>query len=114
MVAVVFEVAVAPIQGPKPGGPGVVQTGDREAGPVGSQVLAPRRAAFADRQMSWGDVAFDTDLIAHVLEDLIGAPALDAGDVELRRSTGAHVVMIAAPNCTATQAWAASGVAGRY
>jgi hypothetical protein len=35
-----------------------------------------------------------------VLRDLVGAPALDAGDVELRKSTGAHVVMIAAPNRT--------------
>ena len=67
LVAVVFEIVVAPIQGPKPGGPGVVQAGDREAGPIGSEVLAPRRSAFADRQMSWGDVAFDTDLTAHVL-----------------------------------------------
>jgi hypothetical protein len=64
--------------------------------------------------MSWGDVAFDTDLTAYVLGDLVGAPALDAGDVELRTPSGAHVVMIAAPNCAATQAQAPSGVAGQY
>jgi hypothetical protein len=81
-----------------------MQPRDREAGPIGSEVVAPRRSAFADRQMSWGDVAFDTDLTTHVLGDLVGAPALDAGDVELGRSTGAHVVMIAAPKRTATQA----------
>jgi hypothetical protein len=50
--------------------------------------------------MAWGEVAFDTDLTAHVLGDLVGAPASDAGDVELGRSTGAHVVMIAARNAT--------------
>ena len=104
LVAVVFEVVVAPIQGPKPGGPGVAHTGDREAGPVGSDIFAPRRPALANGQMPWGNVAFDADLAADVLGDLVGASALDAGDVELRRSAGGHVVMIAASNCTATQA----------
>jgi hypothetical protein len=37
-----------------------------------------------------------------VLGDLVGAPALDAGDVEMRKSAGAHVVMIATLNCTAS------------
>ena len=86
MVAAVFEVAIAPVQGPKPGGFGVVRAGEREAGPVGSEVLAPRRLAFADGQMLWCDVAFDADLAANVLGDLVGAPALDAGDVELVKS----------------------------
>ena len=36
--------------------------------------------------MSWGDVAFDADLVANVLGDLVGAPALYPGDVELRGS----------------------------
>jgi hypothetical protein len=53
--------------------------------------------------MSWGDVAFDTDLAAKVLWDLAGTPALDAGDVEVRKSSGAHRVMIAGQNLTATQ-----------
>jgi len=39
-----------------------------------------------------------------MLGDLVGAPALDAGDVELGRSTGAHGVMIAAQHRTATPA----------
>src|ERR1700758_1992349 len=46
--------------------------------------------------MPWGDVAFDTDLAAKVLGDLVGAPALDAGDVDVGKPSGAHVVMIAA------------------
>jgi hypothetical protein len=47
-----------------------VQAADRKASPVGSGVPAPRRPAFADGQMSWGDVAFDADLVANVLGDL--------------------------------------------
>jgi hypothetical protein len=53
--------------------------------------------------MSWGDVAFDTDLAAKVLWDLVGAPALDAGDVDVGKSGGAHRVMIAVQNLSATQ-----------
>ena len=49
-----------------------MQPGDRESGPVGPEVLAPGRSAFADGQMSWGDVAFDADLVANVLGDLAG------------------------------------------
>jgi len=43
-----------------------------------------------------GVVAFDADLAASVLWDLVGAPALYAGDVELGKSAGGHGVMIAA------------------
>jgi hypothetical protein len=53
--------------------------------------------------MPWGDVAFDTDLAAKVLWDLVGAPALDAGDVDVGKSCGAHRVMIAVQNLSATQ-----------
>jgi hypothetical protein len=67
LVPVVFEVLIAPVQGSQTGGPGVVQAGDWEAGPVGSEILAPRRPAFANGQMPWGDVAFDADLAADVL-----------------------------------------------
>ena len=49
-----------------------MQPGDRESGAVGPEVLAPGRSAFADGQMSWGDVAFDADLVANVLGDLAG------------------------------------------
>src|SRR5271155_1767450 len=73
-----------------------MQPGDRESGAVGAEVLAPGRSAFANGQMSWGDVAFDADLVANVLGDLAGAPALHAGDVELRKSASGHQVMIAA------------------
>ena len=55
---------VAPVQGPQTGGPGVVQSGDWEAGPVGSDILAPGLPAFANGQMPWGDFAFDADLAA--------------------------------------------------
>jgi hypothetical protein len=53
--------------------------------------------------MPWGEIAFDTDLAAKVLWDLAGAPALDAGDVDVRKSCGAHEVMIAGQNLSATQ-----------
>jgi hypothetical protein len=46
--------------------------------------------------MSWSDVAFDADLVANVLGNLAGAPALYAGDVELGKSASGHLVMIAA------------------
>ena len=49
-----------------------MQPGDRESGPVGPKVLAPGRSAFANGQMSRGDVAFDADLVANVLGDLAG------------------------------------------
>jgi hypothetical protein len=72
-----------------------VQPGDRESGPVGTKVFAPGRSAFTNGQMSWSDVAFDADFVANVLGNLAGAPALHAGDVELRKSAS-HLVMIAA------------------
>jgi hypothetical protein len=53
--------------------------------------------------MSWGDVAFDTDLAAKVLWDLAGAPALDATAVDVGKSCGAHTVMIAVQDLGATQ-----------
>jgi len=90
LVAVVFEVAVTPVQRPQPGGLGVVQAGDRESGPGGAEVLAPRRSAFADGQMSWGDVTFDTDLTTGMLRDTLGAPALYPRDVELGKSARGH------------------------
>ena len=68
--------------------------------PVGAEILAPRRPAFANGQMPWGDIAFDADLAADVLGNLVGAPTLDAGDVKLRKSAGGHAVMIAAENRT--------------
>ena len=77
-----------------------MQPGDRESGPVGAEVLAPGRSAFANGQMSWGDVTFDADLVANVLGDPAGAPTLHAGDVELGKSAGGHLVMIAAENRT--------------
>ena len=80
-----------------------MQAGDGEPGPIRPKVLAPGWAAFADGQMSWGDVAFDTDLAAKVLWDLAGAPALDPGDVNVGESSGAHRVMIAVQNLSATQ-----------
>ena len=73
-----------------------MQPRDRESGPVGLKVLAPGWSTFANGQMSWGDVAFDADLVANVLGDLAGAPALHAGDVELGKSASGHQVMIAA------------------
>ncbi|MDQ1460447.1 MAG: hypothetical protein QOI08_1931 [Actinomycetota bacterium] len=85
LVSVVFEVLIAPVQGPQTGGLGVVQAGDRESGPVGSEIVAPGRSAFANGQMPWGDVAFDADLAADVFGNLVSAPTLDAGDVKLRK-----------------------------
>jgi hypothetical protein len=91
---VVLEVLVAPAQG----APGVVQAGDREAGPVGSDILAPR-PAFTNGQMPWGDVAFDADLAADVVRNLAGAPV--GRRAALQRSRGVVV-----RGCTRTQpAW---------
>src|ERR1700730_13834264 len=59
--------------------------------------------------MSWGEVAFDADLAASVLWDLVGAPALYAGDVELGKSAGGHGVMIAAKNRTGYAGASCSG-----
>jgi hypothetical protein len=86
-----------------------VQAGDRESCPVGAEVLAPRRSAFADRQMSWSEVAFDADLAASVLGNLIGAPALHAGDVKVGKSASGHLVMIAAENHTGYAGASSSG-----
>src|SRR5271156_5175123 len=72
-----------------------MQPGDRESGPVGPEVLAPGRSAFANGQMSWGDVAFDADLVANGLGDLAGAPGWPGGDVGLGRPAS-HGAMIAA------------------
>ena len=73
-----------------------------------AEILAPGRSAFTDGQMSWGEGAFDADLAATVLRDLVDAPALYAGDVELGKSVGGHAVMIAGHNPPAGQAAAAS------
>ena len=56
-----------------------------------------------------GVVAFDADLAASVLWDLVGAPALYAGDVELGKSAGGHGVMIAAKNRTGYAGASCSG-----
>ena len=50
--------------------------------------------------MSWGDIAFEADLATSVFGDLVGAPALYAGDVELGKSASGHLAMIAAENRT--------------
>ena len=100
VVAVVFQVPVAPVQRPSSGGLGVVKPGDRESGPVGAEVLAPGRSAFTNGQMSWGYVTFDANFSASVLGYLAGAPTLHAGDVELGKSASSHLVMIAAQNRT--------------
>ena len=59
--------------------------------------------------MSWGDIAFDADLAANMLRDLVSAPALYAGDIELGKSAGAHAVMIAAENRTGYAGASCSG-----
>ncbi len=46
--------------------------------------------------MSWGEVAFDPNLATSVLWNLLGAPALHPGDVELGKYGGGHTAMIAA------------------
>jgi hypothetical protein len=54
--------------------------------------------------MPCGDVAFDPDLAADVLGNLIGAPTLDASDVKPGKAALGHAAMIAA--------WGSSGYAG--
>ena len=65
-------------------------------GQVWTKIFAPGRSAFANGQMSWGDVAFDADLVANVLGNLARAPALHAGDGEFGKSANGHRVKIAA------------------
>ena len=67
----------------------IVRLSIGKSGPVGTEVLAPGRSAFANGQMSWGEVAFDADLLANVLGDLARALTLHAGDV---RSKGPPAV----------------------
>jgi hypothetical protein len=63
--------------------------------------------------MSWGDIAFEADLATSVFGDLVGAPALYAGDVKLGKSTSGHAVMMAAEIHTGYAAEAASDSSGQ-
>ena len=81
---------------------------------VGSDILAPRRTAFTNGQMYYGDVAFDADLTADVLGNLTGAPALDKGDVKLRKPAVGHVAMVAAPIVASASQTQAALSAGPY
>ena len=81
VVDVEAEVAVAPVEGPRLFGDGVSQPGDREAGPLRAEVLAPGSAPLDDGEVSRGDLTFDADLVAGVLGHSSGAPALHSCDV---------------------------------
>ncbi len=75
------EVAVAPVQGPGLVGGGVAQARDRKAGPFRPGVLVPGSVPLDDRDVPWGDLALDADLVAGVLGNPRGAPSLDPCDV---------------------------------
>jgi len=79
------KVAVAPVQGPGLVGGGVTQAGDRKGGPFGPEVLAPGGTPLDDREVSWGDLAFDADLVAGVLGHPHSAPPLHSCHVQLRQ-----------------------------
>lgn len=82
VVLVEAQVAVAPVQRPRPGRRRVAQPDDGRGGPVGPGVVAPRCAALDDRQVSGCDLAFDTDLVQRMLGHALGAPSPDPRDVE--------------------------------
>ena len=86
VVAVEAEMAVAPVQRPRPGCLGVAEPGDGEPCPFRSDALAPGRPALDDRQVPGADVAFDADLVPDVRGDALLAPAAHAGYVQFRQS----------------------------
>jgi len=90
LVTVKFEVPVPPIQSPQPGFLRVRQAGDRESRPLRSEVLTPRRPAFADRDMARRDVAFDPNLMTQTIGNSTGAVLHDPGDIEFGKSGSSH------------------------
>ena len=83
LAGVEAKISVAPVQGPSLVSGGVAQSGDRKARPFWPEVLTPGGAPLDDREMSWGDLAFDTDLVAGMLGHPHGAPPLHLCDIQL-------------------------------
>ena len=83
LVAVEAKVAVAPVQSPRLFGGGVTQTGDRKGGPFRPEVSTPGGTPLDDGEVSWGELAFDADLVAGVRGHPRSAPPLHSCDIQL-------------------------------
>lgn len=83
-------VVVGPVQHPGPIGGVVPQASDCGAGPIRSDVLAPWRASFHDRQVARGEFAVNAQLVASVLGDPCGAPPPYACDIQFGKSHSDH------------------------
>src|SRR4029077_11403139 len=104
----VVEVLVAPVQGPQPGGHGVVQAGDWEAAPVGSE-SSRHGGRHSQMVRCLGATSHSTRISLRMCSGTWLAPTLDAGDVKLRKPGVGHVAMIAA-RCRIGYAGASSPV----
>ncbi|CAN5381367.1 hypothetical protein BH09ACT9_BH09ACT9_50250 [soil metagenome] len=67
-----------------------MQPGDRETRPLRAEVLSPRRLAFADRQMTGCNVAFDPNLMTQTVGNPTCAILHDPRDIEFGKSGGSH------------------------
>ncbi len=76
VVAVEAQVAVSPVERPRPRGLGVAQPGDRQATPLRTEVGPLRRSALDNRQVGGVDLALNSNLVTRVLRDACRAPAL--------------------------------------
>ena len=63
------------------------------------EVLTPGGALLDDREVSWGDLAFDADLMECVLGHAHGAPALHSCDIQLRQGIGSPAAKESGPRC---------------
>ena len=59
--------------------------GRSESWSIRPEVLAPGSAPLDDGEVSWGDLALDSDLVAGVLGHPCGAPPLHSCDVQFRQ-----------------------------
>ena len=74
------------------GGAGVVQPGDRVAGPLRPGVVGPGCPSFDDREVSGRLVALHANLVSRPFGYAGAAPALDTGDIKGGHHVGQHVI----------------------
>ena len=116
LAGVEAKISVAPVQGPSLVSGGVAQSGDQKARPFWPEVLTPGGAPLDDREMSWGDLAFDTDLVAGMLGHPHGAPPLHLCDVQLgqcRTIEPSALQLLAKELCCGTWSASVASVCGR-
>src|SRR5260221_11492330 len=84
VIEVEAQVAVAPVQGPGPGGLGGAEPGYGKPRPFRADALTPGRTALDDRQVPWAGVAFHPGLVAGMLRHALLAPPARAGALHRR------------------------------